>query len=72
MSASGLAYLVLTFCLSTECQTIYPPEPLPLMECMTSAQQQAAQWINSHPSWTFSHFKCVVGHKPGPIEGSDW
>ena len=28
------------------------------MTCMVGAQPQLAQWVNEHPNWRVSHWKC--------------
>ena len=67
------AYLVLTFCFAAQCQTVYPPDPVPSgVGCMVEAEQQAAQWVEEHPRYILDHFRCVIGHKPTPITDGAW
>lgn len=54
--------LVLVFCLLSSpgsCQEQRPLMPdLSLVGCLTQGQQIAQEWLNDHPKWTLSRWRC--------------
>jgi hypothetical protein len=54
--------LVLTFCMmawQTHCTEERPiPEKMPLMACMIQGQQVAQEWLDGHPRWMLSRWRC--------------
>ncbi len=57
--------LVVVYCMvananvCTEKRPVFE-EPLSLMGCMTTGQQAAATYVNEHPLWRLSTFRCEV------------
>jgi hypothetical protein len=54
--------LVLTFCMlawQTHCTEERPIlEQMPMMTCMVQGQQVAQEWLESHPRWMLSRWRC--------------
>lgn len=54
--------LVLVFCLLSSpgsCQEQRPEVPdLSPIACLTQGQQIAQEWLNDHPKWTLSGWRC--------------
>ncbi len=58
-----MVQMVLIYCmigqpsLCTEQRPMFE-QPLSMMGCMISAQQTAATYVQEHPAWTLSRFRC--------------
>lgn len=53
--------LVLTVCLSaspSECRLERMPFEGPMMACAIHGQQAAVEWLNTHPKWQLSRWRC--------------
>jgi hypothetical protein len=57
-----MVHLVLTFCMmawQTHCLEERPVfEQMSLMTCMIQGQQVAQQWLEDHPRWMLSRWRC--------------
>jgi hypothetical protein len=62
--------LILTVCLAAApdtCQEERPPvEPASAVTCMMQGQEIAAEWLNEHPKWVLSAWRCedARGERP--------
>ncbi len=63
--------LVLIVCLSTTpnvCHEERPPVDVASpMACMVRGEQIAAEWVDEHPKWTLTGWKCQVGPREKQI-----
>ncbi|WP_181708046.1 hypothetical protein [Chthonobacter rhizosphaerae] len=53
--------LVLTVCLMTapeECRQERMPFEGPLISCAMAGQFAAAEWLQTHPKWSLSRWRC--------------
>jgi hypothetical protein len=57
-----MEHLVLTFCMlawQTHCTEERPLlQALSLTSCMMQGQQIAQEWLDSHPKWMLSRWRC--------------
>jgi hypothetical protein len=59
--------LILVVCLSATpnvCKEERPiVEAMSPMGCMVQGQQIAAEWVEEHPKWQLSEFRCQAGQR---------
>jgi hypothetical protein len=57
-----MVHLVLTFCMmawQTHCTEERPLlQEMSLMACMVQGQQVAQDWLNDHPKWMLTRWRC--------------
>ena len=64
-----MVQLVLVYCLVANAAVCREQRPvidggMSVMGCMVGGQQAGAAWVNEHPGWFLSRWRCEIGRPP--------